>query len=106
MKSSSSVDNSTAEIIRRDFKVLTVDGVNIAVREARPSAAVSAKTPMVLMHGTRIPGISEYDLPVPGGSLAESLATAGHICFIPDARGFGRSDRPPQMNEEDRKSVV
>lgn len=104
MKSSSSVDNSTAEIIRRDFKVLTVDGVNIAVREVRPSAAVSAKTPMVLMHGTRIPGISEYDLPVPGGSLAESLATAGHICFIPDARGFGRSDRPPQMNEDPSRS--
>lgn len=54
---------------------------------------------MILMHGTRIPGISEFDLDVANGSLAEDLARAGHVCYIPDARGFGQSDRPAEMDE-------
>jgi pimeloyl-ACP methyl ester carboxylesterase len=89
-----------AEIVRRDFKVTAVDGVNIAVREVRSAnAAHSRGRPILLMHGTRVPGISEYDLPVPNGSVAETLARAGHDSFIPDARGFGRSDRPAAMSE-------
>ena len=83
-------------IIRRDFQIKTADGVMIAVREVRSSLA-SGRTPMVLMHGTRIPGISEYDLPVEHGSLAADLAAAGHICYIVDARGFGKSERPAAM---------
>jgi pimeloyl-ACP methyl ester carboxylesterase len=54
--------------------------------------------PMILMHGTRIPGVSEFDLPVPNGSLAEDLARKGHVSFIPDARGFGASERPAEMD--------
>ncbi|MDF2810643.1 MAG: hypothetical protein K0S56_1674 [Microvirga sp.] len=91
------------EIARKDFTVKTVDGVTIAVRSVQlkvPPATPS--TPMILMHGTRIPGISEFDLPVDGGSLAEDFARAGHVCFIPDARGFGGSERPAEMNEPPR----
>ena len=54
---------------------------------------------MVLLHGTRIPGLSEFDLPVPNGSLAADLAAKGHVTYIVDARGFGRSDRPAEMDE-------
>ncbi|WP_196258842.1 alpha/beta hydrolase [Pelagibacterium limicola] len=84
------------DVIRRDFTVRTVDGVTIAVREVRPVGHAN-RTPMILMHGTRIPGISEYDLPVANGSLAADLAAAGHICYIVDARGFGGSQRPDAM---------
>ena len=87
------------EIERRDFHVETVDGVNIAVRSVKAPSAPQQKVPMILMHGTRIPGISEFDLPVPNGSLAADLALAGHPCFIPDARGFGGSDRPKELDE-------
>lgn len=83
------------EIHRSDSKVRTVDGVNIAVRAV--TADAPARTPMVMLHGTRIPGISEFDLPVPNGSLAADLALLGHACLIPDARGFGGSDRPAAM---------
>ncbi len=91
--------NDLTDIVRRDFKVRTRDGVNIAIRSVRAEGSgVPAKVPMILMHGTRIPGISEFDLPVPNGSLAEDLARKGHVCYIPDARGFGKSDRPPEMD--------
>lgn len=85
------------DVVRRDFTINTVDGVSIAVREVRPSGQ-AARTPMILMHGTRIPGISEFDLPVAHGSLAADLAAKGHICYIIDARGFGGSQRPDAMD--------
>ncbi|MBX9738592.1 MAG: alpha/beta hydrolase [Beijerinckiaceae bacterium] len=92
-------------VLRRDFKVSTVDGVNIAIREVRPAAPpASARTPIVLLHGTRIPGASEYDLPVPNGSFAADLARRGHVCFIPDARGYGGSDRPEAMSRPPEES--
>lgn len=85
-------------IIRRDFHVTSSDGVSIAIREVRDTSNTS-RVPMILLHGTRIPGLSEFDLDVPNGSLSEDLARKGHVCYIVDARGFGRSDRPPEMEE-------
>lgn len=52
---------------------------------------------MLLLHGARVPGVASFDLDVPGGSLAADLAAAGHPVFILDARGYGRSSRPPEM---------
>ncbi len=86
------------KIERRDFTVETADGVRVAIREVR-RPGTAPRTPMVLLHGTSIPGLSEFDLPVPGGSLAEDLAARGHVCYILDARGFGRSERPAAMSE-------
>lgn len=83
-------------ITRHDFHLTTADGVRIGVREVVSSTARN-RTPIILMHGTRIPGISEFDLPVQDGSLAADLALAGHHCYIVDARGFGNSERPAAM---------
>ncbi|QQM29807.1 alpha/beta fold hydrolase [Martelella lutilitoris] len=85
-------------IRRRDFFLKTRDGVRIAIREVFDAAAGTPARPMILMHGTRIPGLSEYDLDVPHGSLAADLAARGHRCYIVDARGFGRSERPAEMD--------
>lgn len=85
-------------ILRRDHRVVTVDSVNIAVREVRACGPVEAGTPILLMHGTRLPGVSEFDLQVEDASVAEHFARRGHVSFVPDARGFGRSDRPVAMS--------
>ena len=92
------------EISRRDFFVTTRDGVRIAIREVADKEAPDRSVPMILMHGTRIPGLSEYDLDVPHGSLAEDLARRGHRCYIVDGRGFGRSERPPEMEAPPAKT--
>ncbi|WP_373356188.1 alpha/beta hydrolase [Pseudoroseicyclus sp. CXY001] len=86
------------EVERRDFTVKTRDGVTIAVREVKARGA-EAGQPIILLHGTRVPGFSEYDLKVAGGSLAEDLARLGHPSYIVDARGFGLSERPAEMEE-------
>lgn len=84
-------------IIRRDFHIKTEDGYSIGIREVKREGA-SDRVPMILLHGTRIPGLSEFDLPVENGSLAADLAEKGHVCYIVDARGFGRSQRPAAMD--------
>lgn len=85
-------------ITRRDFHVKTRDGISIAIREVRDQDR-SDRVPMILLHGTKIPGLSEFDLDVPNGSLAEDMAKKGHVCYIVDARSFGRSERPAEMDE-------
>lgn len=85
------------EIHRKDFHIKTADGYSIAIREVT-STAGGDRVPMILLHGTRIPGLSEFDLPVENGSLAADLAAKGHVVYIVDARGFGRSERPAAMD--------
>ena len=62
----------------------------------RPERAGSI--PVVLVHGARVPGLASFDLPVPGGSLAEDLAAAAHPVYVMDARGYGQSTRPAEMS--------
>lgn len=88
------------EITRRDFQVPAADGMGVGIREVKAvDGPANTRAPMILMHGTRIPAISEYDLPVePNGSLAANLARLGHVTFLVDARGFGQSERPEAMS--------
>ncbi|MGR3661146.1 MAG: alpha/beta hydrolase [Paracoccaceae bacterium] len=86
------------DIVRRDFHIKTEDGFSIAIREVK-QAGGGGKVPMILLHGTRIPGLSEFDLPVENGSLSADLAAKGHVVYIVDARGFGRSERPAAMDK-------
>jgi pimeloyl-ACP methyl ester carboxylesterase len=85
------------EITRTDMHITTADGYRIAIREVKSSKR--DRVPMILLHGTRIPGLSEFDLPVENGSLAADLAARGHVVYILDARGFGRSQRPAAMEQ-------
>jgi pimeloyl-ACP methyl ester carboxylesterase len=85
-----------SDIQRREFHVKSKDGYNIAVREVKAANAKQG-TPIIYLHGTRIPTNSEFDLLVPGGSVAADLALAGHAGYLVDARGYGKSDRPAAM---------
>jgi pimeloyl-ACP methyl ester carboxylesterase len=90
---------------RTELRVTTADGLRIAVREIRPEGVRSGTEPIVLLHGARAPGIASFDLPVPGGSLAEDLAVRARArVYVMDARGYGRSQRPPAMSQPPDKS--
>lgn len=80
------------ELRRSEFTVQTADGVQLHVREVAPERMTGRA--VVLMHGARVPGAASFDLAAPGGSLAADLALAGHRVYIPDLRGYGRSERP------------
>ena len=51
-------------------------GVGIAVREVRSAGTLpEGRVPLVLLHGTRPDGISEFDLNVPNGSISACCAS-------------------------------
>jgi pimeloyl-ACP methyl ester carboxylesterase len=87
-----------AGVSRKDFRVPGDPGIELFVREV---AAPSGKTglPLLLVHGARVPGLASFDLPVPGGSLAEDLAARGFDIYLMDVRGYGASTRPREMDE-------
>src|SRR5215470_4340162 len=90
---------------RVELTTRTTDGVRVAIREVRPAHPQPGVDPVILLHGARVPGIGSFDLPVPGGSLAEDLAVrTGARVYVPDARGYGRSDRPPAMSRPAEES--
>lgn len=93
--------SSDGTVIRDDFHVEGEPGIRLFVREVRPRAAGAARgTPVLLLHGARVPAVPSFDLDVPGGSLAADLAVSGRRVFLMDARGYGRSTRPPEMTED------
>ncbi|HEY3586197.1 MAG TPA: alpha/beta fold hydrolase, partial [Myxococcaceae bacterium] len=90
---------------RAELTARTIDGVRVAIREIRPARPQPGVDPVILLHGARVPGIPSFDLSVPGGSLAEDLAVlTGARVYVPDARGYGRSDRPAAMSRPPEES--
>src|SRR6266511_3364597 len=82
---------------RDDFIIESEPGIDLFVREIEATTSPRV-VPSVVVHGARGPGLASFDLPVPGGSLAEDLARAGHRAYVMDARGYGRSTRPAEMS--------
>lgn len=92
--------DTARSVARHDFHVASEPGISIFVREVKPASQLRDDAiPVVLVHGARVPGLASFDLPVPGGSLAEDLARAGYPVYIMDVRGYGHSTRPPEMSE-------
>lgn len=86
---------SFASVQRTDFFVTSDPGIEIFVREVRRAPPSGSGAPVLLLHGARVPGLASFDLPIPGGSLAADLALAGLVVYVMDARGYGKSTRPP-----------
>jgi len=73
------------------------------VRE-RVSPAVTMRDDLdgqvvLFVHGAGTPAEVAFDVPVPGYSWMEYLAARGMDTFAMDMTGYGRSYRPPMMND-------
>jgi pimeloyl-ACP methyl ester carboxylesterase len=87
----------SGEVARREHTVTSDPGITVAFREVIAPGR-EAGVAVVLVHGAGVGGISAFDLPVPGYSLAEDLARAGHPAYAIDVRGWGRSTRPAVLD--------
>jgi pimeloyl-ACP methyl ester carboxylesterase len=88
-------DAGPGAISRVELTVESAPGIAIAIRAV--TAPGAAGRPVLLVHGAGGGGVASFDLPVPGYSLAEDLARAGHPTYVMDVRGWGRSTRPPAL---------
>ena len=76
----------------------------IYVRErVQAGMALRAKTftdrVVLFVHGAGTPAEVSFDAPAPGYSWMAFLAAGGYDVFSVDQTGYGRSTRPPQMND-------
>ena len=96
--------SAQAAVTRRDLRVTTADGIQLYVREVKPTAS-SVREPLIMIHGARVAGVGSFDLPVSGGSLAADVAeSTGRVVYVMDARGYGASDRPAAMERPPAES--
>jgi pimeloyl-ACP methyl ester carboxylesterase len=75
-------------------------GIRLFVRNKRPDGAPVAPDKILLfVHGATYPSETSFDLPLGGMSWMDFLAGHGWDVYLVDVRGYGRSTRPPEMDE-------
>jgi pimeloyl-ACP methyl ester carboxylesterase len=89
-----------SELSVHELESSRTPGQRLHLRERLPQgkAPEAVERAVVCMHGATMAG-GLFDLPVAGYSLLQRLAGAGFAAYALDARGYGRSGRPPQMAE-------
>ncbi|KVM65529.1 alpha/beta hydrolase [Burkholderia gladioli] len=87
------------------FESLSVEtgtpGIDLYVRNKRPASmrSFTAERTIVMVHGATYSSGSLYDVPLNGMSFMDYLAAAGYDVYAFDVRGYGRSARPPEMEQ-------
>lgn len=86
----------------REAHDLSVDGTRIRLRERTPPDADEA---VLFVHGATYPGVVAFDLSVEAEndddtsySWLQATAETGRAAFAVDLRGYGDSERPPEMD--------
>jgi pimeloyl-ACP methyl ester carboxylesterase len=94
-----------AAFFRADAWVDSEPGIRIFVREIRASMKEEVGTPVLLIHGGGPGSLPNFDPTVPNYSLAEDIASVGHIVYMMDVRGFGNSTKPAALDSTDAKAA-
>src|SRR6201996_9448374 len=81
-------------------------GIQLFVRNKHPAAMskFSSDRILIFVHGATYPAETAFDLPIEGVSMMDLIAQRGFDVYLVDVRGYGRSTRPPEMNEPPEKN--
>jgi pimeloyl-ACP methyl ester carboxylesterase len=76
-------------------------GISLYLRNKRPAdlGRFSAQRTLLFVHGATYPAETAFDLRLDGLSWMDYIAAHGYDVYLVDVRGYGRSSRPPQMDE-------
>lgn len=91
-----------AELVTEDFMIPAADpGVQIHVRNKRPAGMANFEPGNVILfvHGATTPPEAGFDLKLDGLSWMEWMARQGNDVWFVSVRGYGRSTRPPEMDQ-------
>lgn len=86
----------------QEFLVPSSDpGIDLYVRNKclEPTARVASDKVVLFVHGSTYPAETSFDLPLGGLSWMDYIAGSGYDVYLMDVRGYGRSTRPPEMDE-------
>ncbi len=85
--------SETKRWVRRRKFVLPTNAGGIHLTEVLPPGGERTRA-VLFVHGMTFPSKVDFDLQVPGYSLAEYMASKGICCYLLDLRGYGESCKP------------
>jgi pimeloyl-ACP methyl ester carboxylesterase len=92
----------TPRLVTEEFMIEAADpGTQLYVRNKRPADMnqfTSEKT-LLFVHGITLPSEVTFDFPIEELSWMDYIAQHGWDVYLVDVRGFGRSTRPPEMDQ-------
>src|ERR1700722_8741628 len=76
-------------------------GIKLYVRNKRVESmtSFSPEKTLFLIHGATYPAETSFDLPIDGVSMMDLFAQNGFDVYLVDVRSYGRSTRPPEMDQ-------
>lgn len=95
------------KIVTEEFMVPSSDpGIKLFVRNKhlRGKSKFTEERILLFVHGATYPSETGFDIPLGGISWMDFMAQRGWDVYITDVRGYGRSTRPPQMDEPPEKN--
>jgi pimeloyl-ACP methyl ester carboxylesterase len=91
------------QLVSEDIMVKSPDpGIEIFVRNKRPAnmSSFRPERTVVFVHGATYPAHTAFDLKLGGLSWMEYIAQRGYDVYLLDLRGYGKSTRPKEMDED------
>lgn len=96
------VSDTTNAVVSQTFMIPARDpGIQLHVRNKRPVGVntFAPKRIALFVHGATYPAETGFDIPLPGGSWLDYMASRGFDVYLLDVRGYGRSTRPASMSQ-------
>lgn len=93
---------TSPSVVMEEFMVPAVDpGIQLYVRNKRPQGMNNFTSDKILLyvHGATYPSETAFDLQLNGMSWMDYIARHGYDVYLVDLRGYGRSTRPPEMDQ-------
>lgn len=91
-----------AKLVSESYHVPARDpGIQLYVRNKRPEAMTTFTSDRIVLfvHGATFPAETAFDLQLGGLSWMDYIAQRGYDVYLMDVRGYGRSTRPPEMDQ-------
>jgi len=90
------------KIVMEEFMVPAADpGISLYVRNKHPQGVKKFAGDKILLyvHGSTYPAETAFDLQLNGMSWMDYVAQHGYDVYLVDVRGYGKSTRPPEMDQ-------
>jgi pimeloyl-ACP methyl ester carboxylesterase len=97
----------TVKLTTEEMMVPSSDaGIELYVRNKRPADMTTFRPErtLVFVHGATYPAHTAFDLQLGGMSWMDYIASRGYDVYLLDLRGYGKSTRPKEMDEDAAKN--
>src|SRR3546814_17538947 len=92
-------------LVSADYSAPSGSGAGSLYLKRKRAQQLADATPIVLLHGSTLPGSAVFDLQLDNLSWMDDLAVTGRDVWCLDLSGYGRSDKPVPRRLENGHEV-